>query len=159
MADLFVVNAFNDLKIKSSGGGGFSDGGVINRSVALQESGQTPVVVEIAPPPGVNYGPVFTQNDQEINDAGPVVVNFDPTNPVNVEEYFVSADGTETLTDTSSVGGGGVQPVSPFFQASGVLQYPNKLKYKLAPGNLPSPSARVLLKYCLTEFDRPADQI
>jgi hypothetical protein len=158
MADLFVVNAFSDLKIKSSGGGGFSDGGVINRSVALQESDEARVTVEIAPPPGVSYGPALFTSEGALGDAGPLVVNFS-TLPVQVEEYFVSADGTETLLNQAVVNAGEIGTTTLFFAASGILQYPNKLRYRLASTKLPAPSDRVLLKYTLVEYDRPADQI
>jgi hypothetical protein len=151
-SDIFAVPSFNDLKLKEAGQGGFSDGGIVSESVALMEVGGNPNTVEIAPPPGVVLGGV--RLDFSEDPAGVCVANFD-ANPVSINEYFVTEDGTEVLTQPSTVAGQAVNAVSAFFEGGGFLQYPNKLRYKIDKSN---PTQRVLLKYTLMLFDRPADQ-
>jgi hypothetical protein len=164
MSNVFVVNSFADVKLKSSGGGGFSDGGVISQSVALKEAGGAPVTVEIAPPKGVNLGGVTMDSPDTQGEPGGVTgFNFDTVNPVDVEEYFVSADGTETLIFRfTPINPQTYDNVTDFFENGGILSYPNKLRYKLAQtqGKVlsPLPTARVLLKYALVLYDRPSDQ-
>lgn len=159
MASLFVVGTFRDLKQKSSGKGGLSDGGVINRTVIIKEAGQSPVTVEIAPPPGVAYAGIMLRSPAESDLAALALVNFDTVDPAQCYEYFVAADGTEVqlgqsdVTTAQTVGG-----FDSFFNIGGVLQYPNKLRYKLNPSKGPAVVGRVLLKYTLMQFDRPSDQ-
>lgn len=160
MSNLFVVNAFVDLKQKSSGGGGFSDGGVINRSVALKEAGQSPVVVEIAPPPGVVYSGIDLDSQEgDVEPGSVVVLNFDAALDCAVTEFFVTEDGTEVPTAApTNVLKGEISPIdSSYFGSAGLLQYPNKLRYKVA-GKPGLPTGRVLLKYTVLQYDRPADQ-
>jgi len=163
MSSLFVVNAFRDLKMKSSGGGGLSDGGVINRTVILKEAEQTEVVVEIAPPYGVAYAGIALRSPSAAEPSGPALVNFGSGvgDVAECLEYFVAADGTEVATGGTS-GSIGPQVVAGigggFFTFGGVLQYPNKLRYKLNPLKGPSATGRLSLKYTLMQFDRPSDQ-
>ena len=157
MASLFVVPTFRDLKQKSSGKGGLSDGGVINRTVILTEAGQSPVTAEIAPPPGVVYAGVALRAEPE--PAALALVNFDMVNQAQCFEYFVTADGTEVKLGESGVAGPQtVEGFESFFNYGGVLQYPNKLRYKLNPLKGPAVAGRISLKYTLMQFDRPSDQ-
>jgi hypothetical protein len=156
MANVFVVNAFDDLKLKSSGGGGFSDGGVVNESKALLEEGGSPVDVEIAPPPGEVYSGAGLGSVDGITETGSVSACNNNNNSVDVAEYFVSEDGTETLLSNTTVNDKSVATVTRYFEAGGRLQYPNKLRYRLGGKN--NPTKRVLLKYTLPRFDRPSDQ-
>jgi len=160
MASLFVVPTFRDLKQKSSGKGGLSDGGVINRTVILKEAGQSPVTVEIAPPPGVAYAGIMLRSPAEGDLAALALVNFDTVDSAQCVEYFVTADGTEVELGQSDVAV--AQTVEgfdeSFFHYGGVLQYPNKLRYKLNPSKGPAVAGRISLKYTLMQFDRPSDQ-
>lgn len=163
MTTLFsVLPTFHDLKLKSSGKGGLSDGGCICRSDTLTTS--TPVV--IAPPKGVNWGGITLTPDQKLGVPGGVTGwNFDATTTCKIEEYLVFEDGTEKLLGTSaalavSTAVGSHLNVSPFFAAGGILSYPNKLKYKLvADGQAALPTARVLVKSALIEYDQPSDEV
>jgi hypothetical protein len=159
MASLFVVPTFRDLKQKSSGKGGLSDGGVINRTVILKEAGQSPVTAEIAPPPGVVYAGVALRAEPE--PAALALVNFGSGmgDIAQCYEYFVTADGTEVKLGESDVAGPQtVEGFETFFSLGGVLQYPNKLRYKLNPFKGPAVAGRISLKYTLMQFDRPSDQ-
>ena len=160
MADnVFVVNSFNDLKLKSSKGGGFSDGGVINETAVLKEADGPVQVVEIAPPQGEAWGSAVLSFGGEAEAASVSGVNFSPTIDPTVEEYFVKEDGSEVQINSVALGvqpAAGIAGVSTFFEAGGVLQYPNKLRYKFKSGS--QPTERVLIKYTLKRFDRPSDQ-
>jgi hypothetical protein len=161
MASLFVVPTFRDLKQKSSGKGGLSDGGVINRTVILKEAGQSAVTVEIAPPPGVAYAGLMLRNPAEGEIAALALVNFSSGmgDIAQCFEYFVTADGTEVKLGESDVAGPQtVEGFETFFSLGGVLQYPNKLRYKLNPSKGPAVAGRLSLKYTLMQFDRPSDQ-
>ena len=157
--DVFLVNAFEDLKMKSSGGGGFSDGGVLNRSISFKEPGENPVVIEIAPPKGIVLSGVALGPFADLSGLNSVsVVNFGPTNNVSIQEFFVQEDGTEHFFNSITVSALNVNGVSSYFGIGGKLQYPNMLRYKLLPIKGPLPAGRVLLKYTLLQYDRPADQ-
>lgn len=159
-----AVPAFNDLKVKSSKGGGFSDGGVRCERLTLTSQG-----VEVGPPPGVAYGG-FNAAGNPLNANSVQAINFDTTTSVTVEEYFVREDGSALLTGSTPVGPNAsttnpalnesaVQSCSPFLNNGGILAFPNKLRYKLvAYGQLSLPTARVLLHFDTVEFDLPKDQ-
>lgn len=156
---VFVTPSFGDLKQKSSGGGGFSDGGVINENIILKEAGGAPVVGEIAPPKGVVYSGVALGSVEATEEPGSVsVTNFGPTNNIEVQEYFVQEDGTEVFVNNFVVNAQNIEGVSEYFESGGRLQYPNKLRYKLNPAKGPFPAGRVTLKFTLKQFDRPSDQ-
>lgn len=166
MSNLSVFPTFQDLKIKKAGKGGFSDGGVVNRSDTLTVS--APVV--LAPPPGVNWGGVTLNNPQRVSGVpgGVTGWNFDATVDCAISEYLVFEDGSEMLVDTAVVldvntGNTSHAHVSPFFGANGILSYPNKLKYVLSANGSGTghgiPTARVLIKSCLVEYDQPSDEV
>lgn len=160
-----ILPAFNDLKKKSKGGGGFSDGGVHCERHTLGSA-----AVEVGPPPGVAWGG-FSASDTPFTPASVQAINFDPAIPVTVEEYFVFEDGSQQktgeVTCTANVSGtdptlnaGAVQPCSPYLEGGGILKYPNKLRYKLvtAVSEAALPTGRVLLHFDVSEFDIPGDQ-
>lgn len=169
MPTVNVLLAFNDLKKKSSGGGGFSDGGVLceRRTLSAQP-------VELGPPPGVAWGG-FTASGFPTTAPSVQAINFDPAISVGVEEYFVFADGTQKLVGVTQVGvnlsdtdaslnASAVQACSKYLSNGGVLAYPNKLRYKLVLGTggespeTTLPTQRVLLHFDVQEFDIPKDQ-
>jgi len=156
--DVFVVNSFADVKLKSAGKGGFSDGGIESKSVMLKASVGSPAVnVDIAPPKGISYGGVTLGEPENQDEPNSVqAFNFDSVNDGIVTEYFVDGDGVETQTLQVPVAAATFESVGAFFEAGGVLTYPNKLRYKLtsAKPTLPSP---VLLKYAVVLYDRPSD--
>jgi hypothetical protein len=160
---LSVFPTFQDLKQKSSGKGGLSDGGCICKSDTLTSS--TPVV--IAPPKGVNWGGIAISSEQRVSlvPGGVTGWNFDATTSCKVEEYLVFEDGTEVLTGAAAIlaANTGITShahVSPFFAANGILSFPNKLKYKMvANGQAALPTARVLVKTALVEYDQPSDEV
>jgi hypothetical protein len=165
---LVVVPAIHDLKKKSSGGGGFSDGGVLCKRLAL--SAQS---TEVGPPPGVAWAG-FNAAGVELNPASVQAINFDPAIPVKVTEYFVFEDGSEKATGpaidlTAALGNvsldsddnvDAAKSCSPYLESGGVLAYPNKLRYRLSLGYaaLTLPTKKVLLHFDVAEFDLPPDQ-
>lgn len=162
---LTILPAFNDLKKKSKGGGGFSDGGVHCERHTLSS---TPV--EAGPPPGVAWGG-FSASNTPFNPSSVQAINFDPAVSVTVEEYLVFEDGTQQKTGEvtctpnisttdPTLNDGAVQSCSPYLSAGGILAYPNKLRYKLvtAVSEQALPAGRVLLHFDVSEFDVPSDQ-
>ena len=157
MSDVFVVPAFMDLKLKQAGGGGFSDGGVVNESKVLKEENGNPVVVEVAPRIGEALTGIALESEN--GPAGVNAVNFSTeVVAIAVQEIFVEEDGTESVIGSQIMGPLETQSVTNFFENGGVLQYPNKLRYRLDPDKEPVPAGRVLLKYTLMRLDRPYDQ-
>lgn len=147
-----VFNSFSDLKVKVAGGGGFSDGGVVCGSTPITSS----TVVEIAPPKGINWGGLSLVPYSLNRAAGGVIaVNFDTVNDVTIKEYLVLEDGTEVETGDVTVTAGSIVSVTSFFAAGGVLNNPNKLRYKAsAVEKGVFPTKRVLIKHTLVEFDQ-----
>jgi hypothetical protein len=147
-----IFNTFQDLKLKSSGGGGLSDGGIICRSQTLSTS--SPVVIE--PPKGVNWGgSLAPYGISALLPGGVILLNFDATAEAFWEEYMVLEDGSEVFLETGSVVAGAHSGIGVYFQNGGVLNNPNKLKYKLVQnGTMPLPTKRILLKYALVEYDQ-----
>jgi hypothetical protein len=158
---LTVLPTFQDLKMKSAGKGGFSDGGIVNQTVTL--TGSVPVI--IAPPKGVNWGGITLTPGQRVGVPGGVTAfNFDTVNDCNITEYLVLEDGTEVATAavvalTVNTGTGSHKNVSQFFKNNGVLSFPNKLKYVLTAKSAAVPTARVIIKYSLVEYDQPSDEV
>lgn len=157
-----VLPTFHDLKMKSSGKGGLSDGGCICKSETV--TGSVPVVV--APPKGVNWGGITLSAEQRGSAPGGVTGwNFDAALNCKIEEYLVLEDGTEVLTGTATTLAkntpevGSHKNVSLFFAAGGILSFPNKLKYKLIAGSGAIPTGRVLIKTALVEYDQPSDEV
>ena len=162
---VLVVPAFHDQKMKSSRGGGFSDGGVHVERLTLTAQG-----VVVGPPPGVAWGGFTGGGEVDQEPASVQAINFDALLGVQVEEYFVLADGSEKLVGTTSLtncpntspalNADAAKPCSLFLGQGGVLAYPNKLRYRIIPGlSEPSlPSGRVLLHFDVVEFDLPGDQ-
>jgi hypothetical protein len=165
---LIVVPAIHDLKKKSSGGGGFSDGGVLCKRLAL--SAQS---TEVGPPPGIAWCG-FNAAGVELDPSSVQAINFDPVIPVSVTEYFVFEDGSEQATGpaialTAALGNvsfdasdnvDAAKSCSPFLDSGGVLAYPNKLRYRLSLGYQAQtlPTKKVLLHFDVAEFDLPSDQ-
>lgn len=151
-SNISIFNTSSDMKLKSSKGGGLSDGGIVSKSVSLTKS--SPVTIE--PPAGVNWGglslmPYGSSYTDPYTPGGVVVVNFD-SNPVTVEEYLVLEDGSEALLNSTMVSGQDHGGVGRAFANGYILSNPNKLRYKLAAGD--NPTKRVLLKYALIAFDQ-----
>jgi hypothetical protein len=150
-----ILNTSVDLKLKSSGKGGLSDGGIISYSQTLSAS--APVV--IAPPKGVNWGGLQLQAyGSAASDRGPggvTAVNFDQSNDAIVEEYLVLEDGSEVLLFSHPVPAGTIVHVCRAFTSGLILSYPNKLKYKYVVDEDPL-TARLLLKVALVEYDQPS---
>jgi len=149
-----ILNTSVDLKLKSSGKGGLSDGGIISYSQTLSAS--APVVV--APPKGVNWGGLELQpygSDALKGPGGVTAVNFDLVNDAIVEEYLVLEDGSEVLLKQHAVNGGNVVHVCRGFTDGLILSYPNSLKYKYVVVTNPL-TARLLLKVALVEYDQPS---
>lgn len=156
--NLLLIPSFNDLKKKSSGGGGFSDGGVL----CMRKTLGAQAYVEIGPPPGVAWGGFNAQGDAD-NARSVAGVNFDTVSNVLVDEYFVAADGTQTHVGATPLapkpGVGCVAAVSDYFSQGNILAFPNKLRYRLSQFQQdPLPTARVLLRVDVVEFDLPKDQ-
>jgi hypothetical protein len=157
---LLIVPSFQDQKKKSSGGGGFSDGGVRSQRLSLSAA-----TTEVGPPPG-NAWSGFGQSEDSLGSVQ--AINFSTNAGCTVNEYFVSADGTERFTGPTLVAAymldtltpAAVQPCSPYLQNGGILAYPNKLRYRLTLGygDLVLPTGRVLLHFDVAEFDMPKDQ-
>jgi hypothetical protein len=158
---LLIVPSFQDQKKKSSGGGGFSDGGVRSQRLSLSAA-----TTEVGPPPGNAWSGFGGQEDEQ---PSVQAINFATNAGCVVNEYFVSADGTERktgetrvnkLTDADTLTPLAVRPCSPYLQGGGILAYPNKLRYRLTLGYGDSvlPTGRVLLHFDVAEFDMPKDQ-
>lgn len=152
--DVLLVASYLDLKQKSAGKGGFSDGGVKSESVALLEKDGSPQVVEIAPPPGVCYGRSSLLGEEVANSVS--LFNFDKIQNVAVREFFVTKDGEEIATGApSQVNANSTYAFEDYFSKGAILQHPNKLRYKVeVKGD--NPNDRVLLKYTVVEYDEPA---
>lgn len=153
-APVTIFPSFSDLKLKSSGGGGFSDGGVVSKSVTLTVN--APVTLQ--PPPGVNWGGLCLAPYQDVMALGGVsVFNFDTGNNAEIEEYLVLEDGSEVLLNTQAVLFGAHAAVSFAFTNGFVLAPQNKLRYKIKPPS--DVTGRILLKYVLLAYDQPSDQV
>jgi hypothetical protein len=160
---LSVFPSTQDLKIKAAGKGGISDGGVVCSSQTVAAGAN----VVLAPPPGVNWGGITLTPAQKTagTPGGVTAFNFDAVLAGKIEEYLVFEDGTKVLvggaaTDlTANTGVGSHSAVSPFFATGGILSHPNKLEYKLIAGAVGIPTARVLIKVSLIEYDQPSDQV
>jgi hypothetical protein len=154
-----ILNTSSDLKLKSSGGGGLSDGGIVSYSVSLTRSAP----VDITPPKGLNWGglalsPYGSSGDDSTNVPGGVLaVNFDPTNNADVEEYLVLEDGSEVLVAKHTIPAGTYARACFSFNQGLVLSSLNKLRYKEV-SQVPL-TARLLLKVALVEYDQPSDQV
>jgi len=150
-----ILNTSVDLKLKSSGKGGLSDGGIISYSQTLSAS--APVV--IAPPKGVNWGGLQLQpygsSGTLQGPGGVTAVNFDSVNDAIVEEYLVLEDGSEVLLKQHPVPAGQIAQVCLGFVDGLILSYPNSLKYKYLMDKNPL-TARLLLKVALVEYDQPS---
>jgi len=162
---LLIVPSFQDQKKKSSGGGGFSDGGVRSQRLSLSAA-----TTEVGPPPGNAWSGFGGQEGEE--QPSVQAINFATNAGCVVNEYFVSADGTERKTGETQVDKyfpdvvtpAAVKACSPYLQGGGILAYPNKLRYRLTLGSVGSipdtalPTGRVLLHFDVAEFDMPKDQ-
>jgi hypothetical protein len=151
-SQISIFNTFQDLKLKGSGGGGLSDGGIVNRCQTLKVGSP----VTIAPPKGVNWGPLsIGPYGYSPAPGGAFLVNFDQTANAYWEEYLVLEDGSEVLLDSSFVGPAIHKAVGVFFINGGIVNNPNKIRYKLVQNGMnPLPKKRVLLKYALVEYDQ-----
>jgi hypothetical protein len=154
--------------MKSSGGGGISDGGVLCERASLSQQNTI-----FGPSAGTAWGG-FNAAGVELMPASVQAINFDTDIGVNVEEYLILENGTELKTGEvfldAQVGSPpsgppddnaeAVKACSPFFEGGGILAYPNKLAYRLSMGygETELPSARVLLHFDVVEYDLPKDQ-
>jgi hypothetical protein len=154
-SQISIFNTFQDLKLKGSDGGGLSDGGIVSKSQTLK----TGAPVTIAPPKGVNWGPLniapYQQGGGNQTPGGAIIVNFDLTATANVEEYLVLEDGSEVLINTRAQPPESAGPAGDFFLFGGIVNHPNKIRYKLVQSGInPLPTKRVLIKYALVEYDQ-----
>lgn len=154
-----------DVKTKSSGVGGFTDGGCKCIKRDLTGPNLQPLSVDVGPDPGKAWRSIviaaLAQNSSS------VVVANNGTNSVDVVESVVLEDGTalgpfqiNTITPKTldrllnSVFSGG--------SLGGVISFPNKLRYTLNPLNTSSPAVapngRVVLKLLVMEFDLLQDE-
>ena len=154
-----------DVKTKSSGVGGFTDGGCKCIKRDLTGPNFQALSVDVGPDPGKAWRSIVIAALAQQSSS--VVVVNNGTNHVTVNESVVLEDGTVLgpFTDNdvtpktldrlqNSVFSGG--------SLGGVLSYPNKLRYTLQPlatsSPLVAPNGRVVLKLLVMEFDLLQDE-
>jgi hypothetical protein len=150
-----------DLKIKSSGIGGFSDGGVkcLRRDLSL-----TKPFVDVGPTPGKSWRS-FELSALATASGSICIANFCST-AVDISESVLLEDGTvlPPSTPSTTISAGSIQRIAASVFAGdtlgGILSYPNKLRYRLLPpGGSPSlVDNRVLLMILVMELDQLKDE-
>jgi hypothetical protein len=152
-----------DLKIKSSGIGGFSDGGVkcLRRDLKIS----TPFV-DVGPTPGKSWRS-FELSALATASGSICIANFGLTTAVDITESVLLEDGTvlPPSIPATTISAGSIQRIAASVFAGdtlgGILSYPNKLRYRLAAtsGSPPvAPSGRVLLMILVMELDQLKDE-
>lgn len=158
-----------DVKTKSSGVGGFTDGGCKCLRRDLTGQNLAALSVDVGPGPGKAWRSIILA--PTAGASGSVCVMNKGTVPVDVTESFVNEDGTVIGTGAvSTIPGGSIEDIANAGGSSvfagqtvgGTISYPNKLRYTLAPTNSTSthdaPNGRVMLMLLVMEFDLAKDE-
>lgn len=156
-----------DVKTKSSGVGGFTDGGCkcVKKDLTGPGPGFQALSVDVGPDPGKAWRSIILAS--LASQSSSVVVVNNGTVDVLVNESVVLEDGTvlgpNTDNDIALKTLDRIQFSVFSGQAlGGVIAYPNKLRYTLKPLNNDqtpaAPNGRVVLKLLVMEFDLLQDE-